>query len=1034
MVSLVNQLLVLILVLFTTSCVPTQAPSELVFKEKYDFPRDVSLDVKSIDEALSRTHDPFGKAKIILNASCYRCHGEWTHYSEQSFIYSGLITPGNPDDSILIRRSKYSGSGRAAMPPSSSEEDKIFKHEYHEYLRAWVLAAKDLSETETPILLVHKDQVSDGATPLTVTNIQGTVTDSIPYVEVVIKNNSDKSITLSNAKMTSDQFLYTGPASLKSQLTLAKNQEVKVSFVIDQSSLGSKSANFELKTSASAVPLIVISLSGKIIDPPLSEIDSKLLGVTSPFQRAKIIMEGTCFRCHGTWQSFSEQDFIDNGLITAEDPASSVIILKSRHSGGGDMPPSNSVESLIFRPDYHNEISTWIALTKDLSSNGTPVIFSYRGKKSEGTNELKITDVVGTTDSVLDSIVVTVQNNSKREINFSSPKMSSSQFSFLGFGKTKLLSGESTDLSFAINQSSVGTKSAKFEANTGLAELPKITISFKGEIKEVLSALGMTCNPSLKVSPFPIRRLTRDQYLESLRILLGSQAGPIMAEVESSLAVLPMDDNSLHYPTMDVKVTKTHTDAYYIIGRDIAKAATSTNGRLSNIAGSCATQSSVTQNCVTNFIKDFGKKVFRRPLKNEEVTQYQGLYNDEGDAKLGFTSIIQSFLTSPNFTNEIILGGTAASGSEANVYNLTAYELTAKAYFTIVGHTPDSYGLAQADSGSVLTPAGYDSLIDYLFGLKDVNNVPKVNKIYLTFIKKWLEIDRLASFDENSKALKDLAGADLMPPANGSHLKDAEISLMKYIEHHFFENNSNYSTFMTSNKVYAVSDTLKKIFKVSAKSNNVQTTPMAEARGLLLHPLFLYGGRPVAENDPFPRGNKIAQNILCKEIRFPTSLDEGSLELPEFDPNLTTRDRFEAKTSSDSCMACHKIINPMGFALEGFDVMGRYSTAQKIYSPNNFELLNTLTINDAVTAELIDGVYVDIQGGFDLVRKIDESKVSHACFAKNLVTFTSGQKVKEDRYCTVKSVYDHLLQNKPLKDVLKVLVKDESFKKVKRTP
>ena len=44
----------------------------------------------------------------------------------------------------------------------------------------------------------------------------------------------------------------------------------------------------------------------------------------------------------------------------------------------------------------------------------------------------------------------------------------------------------------------------------------------------------------------------------------------------------------------------------------------------------------------------------------------------------------------------------------------------------------------------------------------------------------------------------------------------------------------------------------------------------------------------------------------------------------DLQPTLTTRERVSLQTKSDNCMACHGIINPLGFTLEHFDAVGRY--------------------------------------------------------------------------------------------------------------
>jgi hypothetical protein len=51
---------------------------------------------------------------------------------------------------------------------------------------------------------------------------------------------------------------------------------------------------------------------------------------------------------------------------------------------------------------------------------------------------------------------------------------------------------------------------------------------------------------------------------------------------------------------------------------------------------------------------------------------------------------------------------------------------------------------------------------------------------------------------------------------------------------------------------------------------------------------------------------------------------------PELHPDLTTRERVSLQTSPDACQTCHGTINPLGFALEHFDAIGRYRQVEKV--------------------------------------------------------------------------------------------------------
>ncbi len=979
-----------------------------------------------IDVALSGQVDSFSRAKVVMQNACFRCHSDWSNFTEQQFIDQGLVKAGDPVNSLLIKRSMYSGSGMTPMPSTGSPESQIYKVNHHEVIKTWITSLKDINAGTKLDLLFNGLTVP--AQAVVEVKIPKVLKDSLNAVmNIKLKNSGTNTVNLTGTTFTSTQLKFLGLG----KSTLLPGEMVDLNFSINTLNIGIYSSPFELNTNLTILPKISLNLTAEVYANPISELDLKIQNEPTAFGKTKLILAATCNRCHAAWGAYSEQDFIDNGIIAAGSPLTSKLLIRSKFTTGGNMPPATSPEASVYKIDYHNYIKSWITLVTD--KNIGSLQLTYLAKNYDPTKELAVSGILGTTEGVLPFVSVKIKNTGTKTITFGTPSMSSTQFTFVALSKTKLLPAEEALITFKIDQSSMGVKAARFELPTDLTTIPKIVISLSGEIKSLLTAMSFNCDSTNSISAFPVRKLTKSEIIESIKVLFGSLSSSLLLSSESAIATIPQEDNSLKFPSMDKKVTKQHTDSYYYLGRDIAKAISNSKAMLSTIVGTCSTAAPVLETCYTGFITTFGQKVFRRPLTTDEVNQLKSLYQGSASSPEGFGAVINALLTSPNFTNEIIHGETSVTG-QSGVYVLSPWELTSKIYFTVVGHTPDDFGLSKAQDKSIMTVAGVNSLLDYLYTLKNENGELKANKSILTFMSKWLDFSKLSSFNSNSSALKNLAGTDLAPPQYGTHYDDGVRSLNLYLNHMIFETNGSLSDLLTSNKVFAVSDTLKNIFKVPAKSEAFQLTSPTEARGLLLHPLFLYGGRSVAENDPFPRGSKLAKNILCKEIKFPTDLDTGSLSMPEYNPAQTTRERFEGKTSADACLACHKVLNPMGFALEGFDVLGRYSSVQKIYSPTNLSLVNTLNINDQVTLEIIPGLMMDVQGGYPFVQAIENSKVAHACMAKHFLEYTSGTIPQGPQYCSLKSVYTHLVENRPVKDIFRALVNEDSFKKVKRVP
>jgi hypothetical protein len=98
------------------------------------------------------------------------------------------------------------------------------------------------------------------------------------------------------------------------------------------------------------------------------------------------------------------------------------------------------------------------------------------------------------------------------------------------------------------------------------------------------------------------------------------------------------------------------------------------------------------------------------------------------------------------------------------------------------------------------------------------------------------------------------------------------------------------------------------------------------------------------------------------------------------DGSITTRERFARHSSDPECAQCHSAIDPFGFALEGFDGMGRAR-----------DIENGLPIDTSVDVALssdFDGSY---STSADLIQALSQSDVVRTCMARQLLRSTAAK-------------------------------------------
>jgi len=154
-----------------------------------------------------------------------------------------------------------------------------------------------------------------------------------------------------------------------------------------------------------------------------------------------------------------------------------------------------------------------------------------------------------------------------------------------------------------------------------------------------------------------------------------------------------------------------------------------------------------------------------------------------------------------------------------------------------------------------------------------------------------------------------------------------------------------------------------------------------ERAGLLTHPYLLALYSYHNTTSPIHRGVFITRHVLGRSLKPPPEavvFKDGA-----FAPDMTMREKVTQLTKADACMTCHGIINPLGFALEQFDGIGRLRETEKGRPIN--------TVSDYLSA---DGSTVRLTSAGDLARHATESPSAQNGFIEMLFNQVAKQPVR----------------------------------------
>ena len=455
-----------------------------------------------------------------------------------------------------------------------------------------------------------------------------------------------------------------------------------------------------------------------------------------------------------------------------------------------------------------------------------------------------------------------------------------------------------------------------------------------------------------------LRRLTAAQYTASLRDLVGD--APLEAAT-IKLQLLPTDASLHGYSTMSRGVSAAHVDAHVEIAAAVAEAVAQSPTDRGALAP-CLEQPPFDDVCLEEMLTTVGRRAYRRPLSTDEI---EDLFTLVEETELGtLEAMLMALLLAPEFIYRIELG--TDEGGE--VRRLDPFELASRLSFTLWGRGPDDALLDAAEADDLDLAAEADRLL----------SDPHAREWAGVFFDEHLQLTAIPPPADDPEFLDNIT-VDSLPEA-------MRTEALAFVDDTVFEQQGSYADLLTSTAAFVEHDGLAAIYGVAPEG----AVTLSDRGGLLTRAAVLVG--PSVQTMPVLRGAAVAERFLCLELEVPSPEDlppDSPAEPPPFDPTQSSREAWEAQTSGAACAGCHDLINAPGFALDGFDALGRRRTVETIYDPEGLAV-GEAELDTAVDV-FIDGAWVSIDGAADLARTIADSETGRDCFARRWLRFADGR-------------------------------------------
>jgi len=407
---------------------------------------------------------------------------------------------------------------------------------------------------------------------------------------------------------------------------------------------------------------------------------------------------------------------------------------------------------------------------------------------------------------------------------------------------------------------------------------------------------GDTSTPSecVPAASAPIRRLSHQEYRNTVADLLPGLALPELTLV-SDPSVRGFSNNAEALAPSELLVSQ-----YYRAARSIAEVVVEDVTALVP----CDPAAS---DCAAQFITEFGLRAFRRPLTEDEVERYTGLFAVSESFEIGVAATVQAMLQAPQFLYRPEVGVEEAA---------TGYEVASRLSYFLWATMPDEPLFEAAQNGGLEQRSGVETQVVRM--LAD----DRARAGFVHFHREWLDFDRIMT-------VQKLPEDGFDDPVREAVMRSAE----SFVERQYSDPEATFADLLTSN-VFAVDARLADVLGVEPPEDGawaeVEVDP-SQRSGILTHPAILAALAYAEYPSPVLRGEFVLDQLLCAAPGPPPPGTDTTLpDRTESEPR-TNREIYEAATTGKggACASCHLPINAIGYSFEHYDRIGRYRTLDR---------------------------------------------------------------------------------------------------------
>ncbi|HXG90716.1 MAG TPA: DUF1592 domain-containing protein [Vicinamibacterales bacterium] len=383
--------------------------------------------------------------------------------------------------------------------------------------------------------------------------------------------------------------------------------------------------------------------------------------------------------------------------------------------------------------------------------------------------------------------------------------------------------------------------------------------------------------------------------------------------------------------------------------------------------------------CAEKIVRTLANQAFRRPVNGDELQGLMNFYQTgrkERDFETGIRTALQAVLASPQFLMR--LERAPAGIKPGQNYRISDIDLASRLSYFLWGTVPDQDLVNIAMKAQLRAPGVLEAQVRRM--LKD----PRSETLATRFASQWLRLQDLDKIHPDA----------LTHPQFDHHLAESMRRETELLFETLINEDRSVLELLTADWTF-VNERLARHYGLANITGDhfrrVQLTD-ENRRGLLGHGSILMMTSVADRTSPVLRGKWVMEVLLASPPPAPPpnvpTLEEtkGVAEARL----LSVRERMEEHRKNPACTSCHRVIDPLGLALENFDVTGQWRIKD-----------NGVAIDPSGT--LYDGTAMSGPVGLRQAL-MKRSDVVVSSFTESLMTYALGRRVESYDMPTVRTI------------------------------